>query len=393
YTLASHYVIHAAVSAGLMPADRKVVESADAPVAERWKRFEPHWRNMQWTGYGEALRIAIRDVYGIREITAATIPKIQEAIRSRSRAGLYREILKDRARIHVCINDHYWTAGPDNMDPEFFVLAQKFDGYLMPITRGGVERLGAQVNHDISDLGGLKKALEKQFQKALALGLVAVKSTIAYQRDLRLKETGVADAERDLRQVFKTEEAAERGWRLVRDRPAQALSNHMFHHLAGLAGAAGIPFQIHTGLQAGNGNFLEHTRPTDLTEVFFIHPRTRFDLFHIGYPYWQECAVLGKTFPQVFIDFCWMHVVSPTGAQNALKEMLDLVPVNKIMGFGGDYLYPELSYAHLTMAQHNIARVLADKVEARAFSEEEGARLGRMLLRDNPEQLFLRKRA
>jgi uncharacterized protein len=118
----------------------------------------------------------------------------------------------------------------------------------------------------------------------------------------------------------------------------------------------------------------------------------QFDLFHIGYPWWRDCAVLAKMFPNVNIDFCWMHIISPTGARAALHEMLDSVPVNKIFGYGGDYRYPELSYAHLVMARRNIARVLAERVEGGQNSEEEAAGLGRRLMLDNPARLFTPRR-
>jgi hypothetical protein len=68
--------------------------------------------------------------------------------------------------------------------------------------------------------------------------------------------------------------------------------------------------------------------------------------------------------------------------------MLDMVPANKIFGFGGDYRYPELSYAHLVMARRNIATVLTERVERRTFTEEEAAEIGRWMLRDNPARLF-----
>jgi predicted TIM-barrel fold metal-dependent hydrolase len=164
----------------------------------------------------------------------------------------------------------------------------------------------------------------------------------------------------------------------------------MFHHVCRLCDEHRVPFEIHTGLHAGNGNFVTNSKPAELTNVFFAYPRVQFDLFHIGYPYHHETAVLGKLFPNVFIDFCWMHIVSPAGARAALDEMLDAVPWNKIFGYGGDYRYPELSYAHLVMARRNIAEVLGQRVEAGQMSEEEALEIGRGLLHDNPARLFVR---
>ena len=162
----------------------------------------------------------------------------------------------------------------------------------------------------------------------------------------------------------------------------------MYHHLVQLAEAHHLPMQIHTGLQAGNGNFIANSNPTQLTNIFFRYPKVQFDIFHIGYPYDRELTAIAKMFPNVNVDFCWVHIVSPSAARHSLHVFIDTVPLNKIMGFGGDYRYPELSFAHLIIARRNIAQVLAERVQAGLFTETEAVTAGRMLLHDNPARLF-----
>jgi len=99
-------------------------------------------------------------------------------------------------------------------------------------------------------------------------------------------------------------------------------------------------------------------------------------------------SVLAKLFPNVYADFCWAHIVSPSVSRRALHEFLEMIPLNKISGFGGDYRYPELSYGHLQMARENVAQVLAEKVQAGFCSETEAIEIGRMLMYDNPASLF-----
>jgi uncharacterized protein len=368
-TLAGHYAVNDAISAGLEPKSRD---------------FLKFWPRVKFTGYGEALRIAIRDIYGVAEIGERTLPRINEAIAAKNKPGLYRDILKGRCRMRICLNDQYWAAIPTPVDREFFVLAQKFDGFVMPITPTGVRKLEQESDTEISGLAGLKRAMENQFARALKAGMVAVKSTAAYQRDLYFREVSQADAERSFTAMIKGVEPAS-----AERRPYRDLADHMFHHLCSLADAHRVPFQVHTGMQAGNGNFIAQTKPAQLTNLFLKFPRVQFDLFHIGYPYWRECLVLAKMHPNVYADFCWMHILTPTGARTALHEFLDSVPANKIMGFGGDYRYPELSYGHLVMARRNIVQVLAERTEAGQNTENEAAELARMLLHDNPAALFL----
>jgi len=50
--------------------------------------------------------------------------------------------------------------------------------------------------------------------------------------------------------------------------------------------------------------------------------------------------------------------------------------VNKLLAFGGDFLYPDLSYAHAKIARRACAEVLAAKVEDGFCQEEEAVELG-----------------
>jgi hypothetical protein len=87
----------------------------------------------------------------------------------------------------------------------------------------------------------------------------------------------------------------------------------------------------------------------------------------------------------------WMHIISPQKARTALSEWLDEVPVNKILGFGGDYLAVEGSYGHSVIARDNISKVLSEKVDEGDYSIDEAKRYASMMLRDNPMKLFFKK--
>ncbi len=388
FTLAGHYAINDAISAGLSGDDLALVRDIDAATARRWRAFEPFWDHARLTGYGLALRTAIRDVYGIERISASTLPAINRAIEERNRPGLYEEILIRRSNIAYSVLDDYWNAAPVRPDPRFFVSARKFDRFVAPQSVADIRDLERLTDISITGLPGLKRALETSFEQSLAIGMVAVKSTLAYGREIRYAEAAESDAAASLDALLRAERAAPAGFRSRVERPFRPLEDHMFHHLIGLAAASGVPVQIHTGLHAGNGNFIENSKPTHLTNLFFLFPQVKFDLFHMSYPYQGEAAAIAKVFPNVHIDLCWAHIISPSAARRALHEMLDTVPANKIFGFGGDYRYPELSYAHATMARSNVAQVLAEKVREGACTEDESLALACKLLHDNPDALF-----
>ena len=388
FTLAGHYAINDVVSAGLSGKDLEDVRNPDAPPAQRWRAFEPFWKSARLTGYGQALRLAIQDIYGIDRISAASLPEINRRIEAANQPGLYEEILMRRSNIAYSVLDDYWNAVPVRPDPKFFVCARKFDRFVAPQSVSDVRKLEELTDVSITGLDGLKRAMQTSFEQSLEIGMVTVKSTLAYNREIHYAEVSERDAESSLQSVLGASRSPPTGFRSRVERPFRPMEDHMFHYLIEMAAAHDVPVQIHTGLHAGNGNFIENSKPTHLTNLFFLFPQVQFDLFHMSYPYQGEAAAIAKVFPNVHIDFCWAHIISPSAARRALHEMLDTVPSNKIFGYGGDYRYPELSYAHAKIARRNVAHVLAEKVSEGSCSEGEALQLGRKLLHDNPDALF-----
>lgn len=97
---------------------------------------------------------------------------------------------------------------------------------------------------------------------------------------------------------------------------------------------------------------------------------------------------LNKLFRNVYVDLCWLHIISPEMAKRALHELIETVPANKILGFGGDFFHVEGAYAHAQMARSVTAEVLAEKVEQGYLMEEEAASLLERILHQNGRELF-----
>ena len=71
----------------------------------------------------------------------------------------------------------------------------------------------------------------------------------------------------------------------------------------------GLIFQIHTGMQ-GNWGHVPDSNPLDLLELIRAHRSVRFDLFHAGYPYARELGVVGKHYPNVWLNACWIYLIT-----------------------------------------------------------------------------------
>src|SRR5205085_8417961 len=139
---------------------------------------EPYWTSARFTGAGQALRRAVRDLYGA-EPSAATIEQINAGIRERNKPGLYRSLLRDRSRIRFCVLDDSCggcikTRGTEE-DRELFVLARRFDQFVVPMTPENIQTLEHETGTSITSVDGLTRALEKSFEDNRSQGMRAVK--------------------------------------------------------------------------------------------------------------------------------------------------------------------------------------------------------------------------
>jgi predicted TIM-barrel fold metal-dependent hydrolase len=163
------------------------------------------------------------------------------------------------------------------------------------------------------------------------------------------------------------------------------LRDYVVDEMIRFAGEQDLVVAVHTGYW-GDFRTLD---PLHMIPILERHPKVRFDLYHLGYPWVRESLMLGKGFANVWINFCWTHVISQKFAQDGLDEAIDLLPMNKIIGFGGDYHLPvEKTYGHLVMAREDIARVLAARIERKQMTEDQAIGLARKWLWDNPVELY-----
>ena len=264
------------------------------------------------------------------------------------------------------------------MDTRYFLPVFRCDAFIAPDGKAAVEALSRRTGTSIETLEDLKRACEAHVEQNLVRGAVGVKCGLAYMRTLKFENVPARQASEDFERLLKGSEGSS----------LTALQDHMMHFVCALADARGLPFQIHTGLQEGNGNFIYHSDPTLLANLFLAYPNVRFDLFHIGYPYHQMMSALAKNFRNVFIDFAWAHVISPEASIRALVEYLDAVPANKLLGFGGDSAFIDGVAGHAFVARENVAKALTFKVKHGSFRLDRAKDLARMILHDNPAEVF-----
>lgn len=370
--LLHHYADDDIKSAGMPKAEFDVLISQAISPLEKWKAIRPYWEDSKNTAYNRVVLLTLRKLFGIDRLDETTVEKISEEIRKAYQKDWHHYIFEEKCRFdYIVVDSNDRSFG----DPSKFRYVQRFN-YLRLASRGDIRRVGENNKMTIITLDDLCAALEKEFDTALQKGFLAVKVGDAYHRSLFFEDVSKEMAEKNFSEIIKSESP------LTADR-IKPLSDYMMHRIIGLARKHDKPVQIHTGLQAGDGNLIENTNPTLLANLFLQYRDVKFILFHGGYPFGSELASLAKNFQQVYLDLCWLYIISPSYSERYLHEWLETVPANKIMGFGGDYHNAENVYGHLLFAKQVIGNVLVEKVRDGYFSEEEAMETATMILHDN----------
>jgi len=391
-TFLIHYISSDLVSAG-MPKDILYrIRDRGLPLNERWRLFAPFWEKIQNTSYARALNLAVKGLYNVDGLNERTYKDLEVKIRSANKLGLYKWVLKEKAGVDLSILDNDTV----DVDRSLFAPVMRFDDFILLKDRSDIEALERKYEMKIHSLSDLTEALRLRFEK-LSKSIVGVKIALAYRRSINFEKTTTSDAENVFnkiysQKVFRRIELPD-GARMhvpegISFEEAKPLQDFIVHRVLQLSGIHRLPVQIHTGLLEGNENVVTSSNPVHLINLFMEYKEVKFDVFHGGYPYTSELATLAKNFPNVYVDMCWLHIISPAVARRALSELLDTVPSNKILGFGGDYRFVEGVYGHTLLARENTAKVLTEKVEDGSFPQKQALILAERLLRDNANELY-----
>ncbi len=350
-------------------------------VMEKWNAIKPFWENSKNTAYNRVVLLTIKELFGIEKLDDTTVEPLSAKIKEAYQTKWLDYILEEKCKADFVIVD-----GNDRSfgDPKKMRYVQRFN-YLGFSSKEDFEKLTKQNGVKIKSLDDLTVALEKDFQNSIDKGFVAVKNGTAYSRTLYYEDVDKIKAEEVFETIIKSDA-------VLSFENVKPLSDYMWHRTIELARKYNKPIQIHTGLQAGDGNYIENSNPTLLANLFLKYRDVKFILFHGGYPFGSELASLAKNFQNVYIDLCWLYIISPSYSERYLHEWLETIPANKIMAFGGDYHNVENVYGHLLFAKEIIGNVLIEKVRDGYFSEDEALKIATMILHENAINLFgLRK--
>jgi len=375
--LLHHYADDDIKSAGMGKPEFAELLTDKYSIKEKWEIVKPYWEASKNTAYGRVVLLAMEKLYGIHELSDDTFEELSAKIKASYEGPWYDEVLKKQAKIQHAVMD----VGTNRLDDDMFRYVEKFDEFIGINSKKDIENIGNKYKEDVTTLNNYVKTLEYAFEQAVARNIVGVKSALAYQRILYYENTSEKVAEKIFSHILRSDEDLD-------FEEVKPLQDYMMHRIIGQARKYNLPMQIHTGLQAGDGNVITKANPAHLSNLFLEYRDVRFLLMHGAYPYGGELSVLAKNFRNVYIDMCWMYIISPSYSERYLHEWLETVPENKIMAFGGDYHNVENTFGHSLMAREVVAKVLVEKVRTGYLTEQEAMQIAKRILYDNGIDFF-----
>jgi hypothetical protein len=277
------------------------------------------------------------------------------------------------------LQDAYWDPGDDTGHPELFKAAFRIDKFMYghhatcvapnefnPWTRYGFE------GGDLDDYVALMQDI---IRRSRAAGkTVALKCAEAYCRNLQF----LPDDRNVARHVFGVPPH-----RLSAEQKG-LFGNYIFNRCCELAAELDLPFQIHTGLAQ-----LAGSQPLRLEPILARYPRTRFVLFHSGYPWVHEVAGLAHNYSNVLPSLTWTPIISTSAAIRALHEYLDVAHSVNTITWGSDCHVAEESIGALLAWQFVVAKVLTERLADGRLTVKQAEELARKLMVENGRRVYL----
>lgn len=347
-----------------------------------WKVAKHDCDDARATSFYRYLLPGFRDLYGVDfdTITDEQARALNDKIFANYQNDAWLlDVITRRANIELMFIDPYWNRLQ-------FARAYKFSVPVLNVSMmiGGTHpsrftsandspyAFAEKQGKKIASLDDYLATIEEIFQQAVAADTACLKSTQAYQRTLRYEDVPKERAAKAFGR--KADE--------LTDAEFKDFEDFMFWQIVKLSAKYDLPFQIHTGQARIQGS-----NPMLLVDLIQANPQTKFILFHGGYPWVGETAVIGMKYRNVWIDSCWLPTLSYTMGKRAYQEWLEAMPSDRIM-WGADTAQAEGIYAATEFTRQCLAEALAEKVERGELREEHAARIGRQVMRDNALKLF-----
>ena len=379
--LFGNYVPADLITAGAsQEALRRLTDASDPDLVGRFEGVRAAWEATQYTGYGEAVRRIVTDVYGFDDLTPDVLVPAQEKLAELRTPGGRYNLLREVANLdHIQTDDSSWPCDPDESGPDFFLYDLSWAGFCS----GHIdqEAIAQDTGIAVVDLDSLQKAMEAIFEKHAPCA-IAVKAQHAYNRTLNWQARARGDVERALYATLSSNNNVSESMRLC-------LGDWCWARGVELTIEHNLPFKIHTGYYAGNNRMpVDRIKAGNLCALLAKYLDARFVLMHIAYPYSDELIALTKHYKNVWADLCWAWSINPYASSDFVRRFIHGAPINKLFVFGGDTRWPTSAAAYAFQTRFWLDKTLEAEVEEGYLNESQAMHIASRVMYDNQYECF-----
>jgi len=354
--------------------------AAAAPTT--WTALAPYLESSGSNSFVRNLVRAVTELYGAGEgaITQENWEALDAAVRRRHQAADWCQQVLQRAGVERVITDPYADPLLDARQAfgRNYNSVLRINSFACGWHTESRDHNGNRAHELLGRLGlapgsfdDYLAALEKVVDSLASRHQVALKNALAYDRDVGFDEPD--------------EPLARQAWGKAAPGPAEckAFGDLVVDRLCRWAAERDLPVQMHLGTALIRGS-----HPLKAAGLIERHPRTRFLLMHLAYPWSRDLLGLALVYRNLWLDLTWAPLLSPSHFKLALHEAIEILPDESRMMLGGDNWHLEETYGAMTLARRLIGEVLEEKLGAGYFQPAEAERLGAKILRENALRFF-----
>jgi len=277
------------------------------------------------------------------------------------------------------IQDSYWNPGDDGGHPQVFAAALRIDKFMYGFHGESIapndfhvwKRYGFDGGSLEDYVDNMRQIIISRFRSGQ---IVALKCAEAYNRPIDFQPDDKNTAE----QAFGTAPDKIQWHQFI------AFGNYIFNRCCELAGELDIPLQVHTGLGQ-----LPGSQPMNLVSTIARHPKTRFILFHAGYPWTDQVAGIIHNYPNALPSLTWLPIISTAAAIRTLHEFIEVgSSINRIT-WGSDCWVPEESVGAMLAWRFVVGKVLAERLVDGLICASDAEAIARKLMYENGRTVYL----
>ncbi|NOZ24091.1 MAG: amidohydrolase family protein [Planctomycetes bacterium] len=357
-----------------------VLHTPPVDPARSWETLEPYLPNLTNTSAYRCLVAAAKLLYDFEDfpLDERGYTDLRERMAGAySREDWYVEALRNRANIDAVI----WAMETDialsEQEREIFLPAPNLDIFIRAHESTYREQLEQRHYVKLQEFLDVVELLAEVLTELDEKGVPSFWLSFSRFRPLMVRGVGTQEAA----VAFMKSDGK------VSPDEARLFQDYLIHQIADKCSAFNIPLQIDTGAHA-NPLSVEHSDPCQLAAFVAAHTRTRFVFLHGGYPFARHVGAQAKTFPNIYVDGSALAAHSLSAVREIVGEWIELVPVAKLLLWGGNATRIEAAIGSLLLMKDALAQILAERVESGFFSRELAFDLVRKLLRDIPRRFY-----